>query len=417
MAGGTGNDTYYVDAGDFVIEASGEGDDTAVAFSSFALGAGQSVETISAADVAGAVDLTGNALAQSLYGNSSANILAGGGGADYLVGGGGSDTFTISSLAMSGPGNIAGIGDYAAGEVVDITQILGLTAGTNPVTGGYVKVTSGGQLQVDANGGGDSWTTIANVSGSASVTVRYLSGGSATQLTIARSASQTTMAAAVAAAGMTAIPAAAKAPDNSGGDHTSNLTASSIAIGTVETSDHGLAAASGTELGGETREAIESVTSSSAHHSASDGNVVQAPLTVAKGDASHPADLPQGTDVPVGSEPLAAALVADGVAMPSAEQLQALMGAAEAGEHSQLVGKVLAEALAGGEAGGPVDALLDALAGHPGAAAGVEHLAQVAAAIDTGHGAAAWFHAGFAAEAFGASAEALAMHPDAVAHA
>jgi hypothetical protein len=64
-----------------------------------------------------------------------------------------------------------------------------------------------------------------------------------------------------------------------------------------------------------------------------------------------------------------------------------------------------------------VDALLDALAGHSGAATGVEHLAQVTAAVDTGHGAVAWFHAGFAAVAVGGSAEALAIHPDAVAQA
>ena len=420
MAGGQGNDIYYVDAGDQVFEAAGEGDDTVVAFASFALGAGQSVDTLSAADGAGAINLTGNALAQSLYGNGSANVLAGNGGPDYLVGGAGSDTFVISSLATSGAGNVATIADYAAGEVVDITQILGLTAGTDPVAGGHVKVTSGGQLQVDANGGGDSWTTIANVSGSAAVTVRYLSGGSATQLSIARSASQTAMAAAVAAAGMTAVPAAAKAADESGGELELHALVSSVAIGTLETSDHGLAATSRIELGGETREALDAVTSSPIHLAARDADAGLVADALASPHAAAASPLPQGTEVPLAGEPLAHALVANGVMMPSAEQLQALPAALDAAGHSQLVGTVLADALAGGDASGPIDALLDAVAAHSGAAMGIEHLGQLAVGFDAGHGAftaAAWYQAGFAVDAFGPSAEALAAHPDVVAQA
>ncbi|MEO7366138.1 MAG: M10 family metallopeptidase C-terminal domain-containing protein, partial [Sphingomicrobium sp.] len=70
MAGGQGNDIYYVDSGDWVIEAAGEGDDRAVAFSSFVLRTGESVETLAAAEGTSAINLTGNALAQSLYGNA-----------------------------------------------------------------------------------------------------------------------------------------------------------------------------------------------------------------------------------------------------------------------------------------------------------------------------------------------------------
>ena len=51
MAGGQGNDVYYVDtAGDWVIEAAGEGDDPVVAFASHALRPGESVETLAAAE-------------------------------------------------------------------------------------------------------------------------------------------------------------------------------------------------------------------------------------------------------------------------------------------------------------------------------------------------------------------------------
>jgi Ca2+-binding RTX toxin-like protein len=184
LQGGTGNDLYYVDSGDQIFENAGEGDDLAVAFASFTLGAGQSVETLSAADTAGAISLTGNALGQSIYGNASANVLTSGGGADYMLGGAGNDTFVLTNAA-----GVATVGDYTAGDVVDITQFLSVANGTNVVSGGYVRIV-GTQLQVDANGGGDAFVTVGNVSGSGSVTIRYQSGGAATDLSVARSAGQ-----------------------------------------------------------------------------------------------------------------------------------------------------------------------------------------------------------------------------------
>jgi VCBS repeat-containing protein len=187
MAGGQGNDIYYVDsAGDQIFEAAGEGDDIAVCFSSFALGAGQSVETLSAAEGSGAINLTGNELGQSLYGNNAANILTSGGGADYLVGGAGNDTFVLNN---PNGGGIATIADYASGDVVDVTQVLAVAAGTDVVGGGYLRITAGGQIQVDQNGGGDQWVSLSNINGSGSVTIRYLSGGTATDLSVAHSAS------------------------------------------------------------------------------------------------------------------------------------------------------------------------------------------------------------------------------------
>jgi Ca2+-binding RTX toxin-like protein len=197
LAGGQGNDLYYVDSGDQIFENAGEGDDLVVALQSFALGAGQSVETLTAAEGSAAINLTGNALGQSIYGNAGANVLTSGGGADYLVGGAGNDVFVLTNA----PG-AATIGDYAAGDVVDITQYLSVANGTNVVTGGYVKIV-GTQLQVDANGGGDTYMTIGNVSGSGSVTIRYQSGGNATDLSVGRSASASSLA-------MGLDPAAAK---------------------------------------------------------------------------------------------------------------------------------------------------------------------------------------------------------------
>ena len=184
LAGGQGNDLYYVDAGDAIVETAGEGDDLAVALQSFALGSGQSVETLAAAEGTAGINLTGNALAQSLYGNAGNNVLTSGGGADYLVGGAGSDTFVLTNA----PG-VSTIADYAAGEVVDIAQYLSVGSGTNIVSGGYVRIV-GTELQVDGSGGGDSWVTVGNVSGSGAVTIRYQSGGAPTDVSISRSASQ-----------------------------------------------------------------------------------------------------------------------------------------------------------------------------------------------------------------------------------
>jgi Ca2+-binding RTX toxin-like protein len=104
MLGGQGDDAYIVDdAGDQVIELVNEGNDTVYASRSFTLGAGQSIETLSTSDATGtaALNLTGNALAQTIIGNAGANVLTGGGGADYLLGLGGDDVLVGNADANS----------------------------------------------------------------------------------------------------------------------------------------------------------------------------------------------------------------------------------------------------------------------------------------------------------------------------
>ncbi|QNQ10072.1 beta strand repeat-containing protein [Sphingomonas alpina] len=100
MQGGAGNDTYYVDvAGDSVLEAVGGGTDIVFAAKSFALGAGQEIETLATASDAGTglIDLTGNEFANTLRGNAGANRLDGGAGGDRLYGGKGNDTYVIDN--------------------------------------------------------------------------------------------------------------------------------------------------------------------------------------------------------------------------------------------------------------------------------------------------------------------------------
>ena len=157
MAGGTGNDLYYADGGDAVFENTNEGDDLVVALQSFALGAGQSIETLSAAEGSANINLTGNELAQSLYGNAGNNLLNGGGGNDYLVGGAGGDRFVFTGA----PGNDA-VADFLSGtDKIDLSA-YGITAA---------------QVSASASGGNTLLSIDSNADGSADFTITLIGGG------------------------------------------------------------------------------------------------------------------------------------------------------------------------------------------------------------------------------------------------
>src|SRR5918993_1025896 len=90
MAGGLGHDIYVVDnAGDTVSEAAGAGSDSVQSSVTFILGS--NVENLTLTGI-GAVNGTGNALANVLTGNGNSNRLDGGAGADTMYGGTGHDT-------------------------------------------------------------------------------------------------------------------------------------------------------------------------------------------------------------------------------------------------------------------------------------------------------------------------------------
>jgi Ca2+-binding RTX toxin-like protein len=102
MDGGLGDDFLFVDLGsDTVIEAVGEGNDRVFTSASYSLTAGASIETFTTTNSAAttALNLTGNALAQTIYGNAGANTLDGGGGGDLMVGLGGDDFYFIRNSA------------------------------------------------------------------------------------------------------------------------------------------------------------------------------------------------------------------------------------------------------------------------------------------------------------------------------
>jgi Ca2+-binding RTX toxin-like protein len=147
MAGRGGDDIFYVDnAGDTVIENTGEGTDTVIASLSYTLSA--EVENIVLAG-ASAINATGNAGNNTLTGNSAANVLTGGLGDDtYVVttndtimelAGEGTDTvmaaftYTLSgnleNITLTGNANI-----NATGNAMD--NILTGNGGVNILTGG-----------------------------------------------------------------------------------------------------------------------------------------------------------------------------------------------------------------------------------------------------------------------------------------
>ena len=88
MAGGAGNDTYITDGGDTITEAAVGGTDHVHSSVTLTLGANLENLTLTGA---GAINGTGNMLANALVGNRGANTLSGDGGNDTIHGGGGRD--------------------------------------------------------------------------------------------------------------------------------------------------------------------------------------------------------------------------------------------------------------------------------------------------------------------------------------
>src|ERR671912_274484 len=188
----TTSNSYAVSSSSTVVieGAGGIGRDVISTSVSYALSPGSEIEALqtSRPSAKTAINLTGNEFAQTLIGNTGANVLEGKGGADILYGNKGNDRFVLSNSAVTSPGaaNIDAIMDYAAGDLVDVTQILAVAPGTNVAPGGYLRVTTSGLVQVDLDGGGDDWITLSTINGTGAVTLRYLSGGTATDLSLSR---------------------------------------------------------------------------------------------------------------------------------------------------------------------------------------------------------------------------------------
>ena len=168
MYGLGGDDWYLVDnASDQAIESPGGGADRIFASVDYTLYEGSSIEILSTNDNSGtaAINLYGNAVANTLYGNNGANILDGRGGADTIYGLGGNDWFYIDNtndevieFTSGGSDRVLASVTYtlAAGSEVEIlsTNDNGATAAID-LTGNEIANTLIGNAGANVlNGGG-----------------------------------------------------------------------------------------------------------------------------------------------------------------------------------------------------------------------------------------------------------------------
>jgi Ca2+-binding RTX toxin-like protein len=170
MVGGAGNDTYSVNAaGDQVIENADQGSDTVNTAINYTLTVNvENLTQTGSANTSG----TGNTLDNKLSGNGGNNTLAGNDGADTIIGGSGNDTLTggtgidlFDYNALTDAGDA--ITDFTAGaggDKIDIDTLLTVLGygGADPLAAGYVQLMQVGadvQVQIDSDGGGDSFAT------------------------------------------------------------------------------------------------------------------------------------------------------------------------------------------------------------------------------------------------------------------
>ncbi len=113
MAGGTGNDVYYVDsADDRIIEAAGQGIDKICSTVDYTLAAGVEVKYLRAYGTG--LTLTGNEFDNNISGSSGSDTLNGGEGNDHLAGHGGAD------ITAGGLGNDVHYVDNAGDQVTEV---------------------------------------------------------------------------------------------------------------------------------------------------------------------------------------------------------------------------------------------------------------------------------------------------------
>jgi Ca2+-binding RTX toxin-like protein len=128
LIGGQGFDIFIVDdAGDVVLENTGEGFDQVQTSVSYTLAAGAEVEVLYAdpATATAQINLIGNEFDNFLTGNDGINVLVSGLGVDTLRGNGSADAFLWSFIADTGLNNPDVVTDYssAQGDVLHFTNM------------------------------------------------------------------------------------------------------------------------------------------------------------------------------------------------------------------------------------------------------------------------------------------------------
>lgn len=142
---GAGGDHVQGDAGDDTLNGEGGND--------WMLG-GSGNDTVNGGD--------GN---DRMFGNDGNDRMTGGAGADRMAGGAGDDVFVYTALSDAGDT----ITDFdATGDLFELSALMTAIgyAGSDAVGDGYVGITQSGAntlVQVDADGGGDGFTTLATL--------------------------------------------------------------------------------------------------------------------------------------------------------------------------------------------------------------------------------------------------------------
>ncbi|MEW5756026.1 MAG: calcium-binding protein [Pseudomonadota bacterium] len=187
LSGGLGDDTYVVDnAGDSILEYSGEGIDTVQSSIAYTLGA--NVENLTLTGTEG-TNGTGNALGNIIVGNSGNNYLDGGAGVDTMIGGAGDDMYIVDHVmdvvtegVNEGTDGLLSSVDYSLGANV---EKLFLKMGTAAVTGtgnDLNNLLSGNDLANTLRGhGGDDYLYggygVDTLIGGADNDIYYVEGG------------------------------------------------------------------------------------------------------------------------------------------------------------------------------------------------------------------------------------------------
>ena len=188
LIGGAGDDVYHLDdlgdAGDTIVENANEGVDRVTTSFDYTLGA--NLEHLRLNFFAGAINGTGNELANTIDGNLSDNVIDGGGGIDTLAGRQGNDTYIVDNggdvvIEAVGQGTFDRVRtsttySLAAGseiEILETTDAAGMTVldlvgneFANTITGNAATNTIvGGMGQDFMTGGGSAdvfvWTATA----------------------------------------------------------------------------------------------------------------------------------------------------------------------------------------------------------------------------------------------------------------
>ena len=121
LIGGLGNDTYVTDGGDVITEGLNAGVDLVRSSATHTLAT--NVENLTLTGT-GAINGTGNTLANVIIGNSAANILAGGLGNDTLTGGLGANSFLFNT-ALNASTNRDTVTDYnVAADTIRLENLV-----------------------------------------------------------------------------------------------------------------------------------------------------------------------------------------------------------------------------------------------------------------------------------------------------